>query len=278
MFLEVRVTLVDPNKKYLDLRSLSGSFPGGGGFGEWKVVGDHIECSASWVACLAGFYTDLCSEHGLFYRSGSGDVVPFRAVGGVVSDPVTATFYVMLLLKDVPGADAFLKARLNGESGEPFAALFPRADPGTAAILAELEPLWTEMAALPISSMADATAAMFPDADPLVKAIVAEMAHAWDKGETTPTRAELNARLGIELPPPPPVPLASTLAPVFAQLAQEFEKPSPQGPRGPLGPIFARLAQELEKPLPFAALETGNEDPLAPILAAVRAARAAFET
>nr|QBK93487.1 MAG: uncharacterized protein LCPAC404_01910 [Pithovirus LCPAC404] len=206
MFLEVSVTIIDPKSRHLDLGKLCEKFPGGGSFGDWKNKEGQLESLASWTACFAGYYNKLCSKHELSYRTRTGEINQFRDSDLLITDPFSATFYMMIVLKDIPEAVTFMNAKVKGTSDEPVSVLFPYVDDDTAAVLIELEPIWKEfsdfsnannLSDLSLSNFSDI---LFPDIDPTVKVIMTELIRMYENNITS-TREEMFERLNLDVPP-----------------------------------------------------------------------------
>ena len=68
MFLEVCVTIIDFNKRSLNLKELCKNFPGGLGFGDWDENEDYLECSGGWMQCFSGYFQNFMVDHNLRYK------------------------------------------------------------------------------------------------------------------------------------------------------------------------------------------------------------------
>nr|QBK92475.1 MAG: uncharacterized protein LCPAC401_01130 [Pithovirus LCPAC401] len=240
MFLEVSVTIFDSKNRYLDLSKLCEKFPGCGSFGDWKVKGDQLECSGSWTACFAGYYNNLCSKHELSYRTRTGEIKQFNSSDILITDPFSAIFYMMMMLKDIPEAVTYMNGKIKDDSNEPVSVLFPYVDSDTAAILTELEPFIKQISNP--SYLNNLFDEWFASIDPKVKTIMIELLRM-QKESTTSTREELsNTPSQVE---------SSSVE--FRQLLDQFytrqtDKTEPYS--HPIEEVFGKLTYSNEETLP----------------------------
>jgi len=68
MFLEVHSTIIDFNKRSLNLKELCKNFPGGLWFGDWNENEDYLECSGAWMQCFSGYFQNFMVDHNLKYK------------------------------------------------------------------------------------------------------------------------------------------------------------------------------------------------------------------
>lgn len=95
MFLEVHTTIIDMQKRYIDLSVECEDFPGTKMFGEWEDKGDYIQCSAVWMSCFGGYFSNLMLDLGMLYKN--GDIKHFNRCAKDISDPVSAFLYALML-------------------------------------------------------------------------------------------------------------------------------------------------------------------------------------
>ncbi len=96
MFLEVHTMIVDYQKRYLNLDTLTKTFPGWKSFGDWIDKGDYIECTAGWMSCFAKHYNNIFSDYNLEYMV-KGTIKKFKSSKNNVIDPGSALIYGLLL-------------------------------------------------------------------------------------------------------------------------------------------------------------------------------------
>ena len=188
MFLEVSVTIFDSKNRYLDLNKLCEKFPGCGSFGNWKIKGDQLECSASWTGCFAGYYNNLCSKHELSYRTRTREIKQFNSSDILITDPFSAIFYMMMMLKGIPEVVTYMNEKINSDSDESVSVIFPYVDADTAAILTELEPFIKQISNP--SNLNKFFDEWFSNIDPKVKTIMFKL--CMKKEDITSTREELS--------------------------------------------------------------------------------------
>nr|QBK93974.1 MAG: uncharacterized protein LCPAC406_02880 [Pithovirus LCPAC406] len=239
MFLEVSVTIFDSKNRYLDLNKLCEKFPGCGSFGNWKIKGDQLECSASWTGCFAGYYNNLCSKHELSYRTRTREIKQFNSSDILITDPFSAIFYMMMMLKGIPEVVTYMNEKINSDSDESVSVIFPYVDADTAAILTELEPFIKQISNP--SNLNKFFDEWFSNIDPKVKTIMFKL--CMKKEDITSTREELSDT-------PSQVESSSV---EFRQLLDQFytrqtDKKEPY--LHPIEEVFGKLTSSNEETLP----------------------------
>jgi hypothetical protein len=97
MFLEIHTTIVDREKRYLDLNQMCGQFPGWKSFGQWIDKGNYIECCAGWMQCFSGFYHNLFVKYHLCYKNKENESIKkFVQAEQNITDPFSAMMYGFL--------------------------------------------------------------------------------------------------------------------------------------------------------------------------------------
>lgn len=94
-FLEIHCLLIDPNKRYIDLKKLTKNCEGYTEFGEWiESHGGVLECTATWMLCFTGQYVNLFHDTNLMWRlKDHSDHQPFVKVHELIYDEEAADLY-----------------------------------------------------------------------------------------------------------------------------------------------------------------------------------------
>ena len=71
MFLETHLTIVDDQKRYLNLTEICKNLSGFMKFGEWVDKGDYIECYAIWMAIFGTQFNNILVDLDLYWSKGN---------------------------------------------------------------------------------------------------------------------------------------------------------------------------------------------------------------
>ena len=80
MFLEMNFTIIDYEKRFLNLSNLCKDLPGWNYFGKWKDKGNYIQCKGEWIYCFSDSYYYILYKSNLSYKDKNKNIKPFTEV------------------------------------------------------------------------------------------------------------------------------------------------------------------------------------------------------
>ena len=97
MFLEIHTTLIDKEKRYLNIENIIPK--NAGECDEWAYNKDesYLEANLMYLQCVGGYVENKFAELNLYHRLKDGNVEKFTGGKPNISDPIAALFLETIL-------------------------------------------------------------------------------------------------------------------------------------------------------------------------------------